>query len=292
MEINSIHIQQYVDDPEGVKHELLLKSFVLSGREDSLELDRFPKIVKAVFVALCLKGSCELSINKHTYPIKKNDMCVCFSATVLQTLSKSPDFECMILATNARFIHQMDIPSAAELFLSIRENPCISLSKEEITFLHTYFRYINLAYERKGYPYRLEVTRQLLLALCYEVASIYQNGKCHIQHRYSYKDTLFRKFIQLLSVKYETERRTGFYAEMLHITPKYLSAIVKEVSHKSAAEWINDYVMQQAKLLLSTTSLTVQQISDKLHFANPSFFTQYFKRFTGKTPKEYRLSIQ
>lgn len=292
-EINSINIQHYVNDPEGFRHELILRYFRFSGNQDDyLELERFPKIVEAVFVALCLKGSCKLSINNHDYHFKKDDICVCFSATVLQTLNKSSDFECMILATNAEFIRNIDIPSVSELFLTIRENPCIPLSKEEIIFIQTYFKYINLAYERKGYPYRLEITRQLLLALCYEIASVYQNGKCYIKHSYSHKDALFRKFISLLSTKFATERRVSFYATALFITPKYLSTIVKEVSQKSASEWINDYILQHAKLLLSTTSLTIQQISDELNFPNPSFFTQYFKRFTGKTPKEYRLSIQ
>lgn len=293
MGINSINIQHYVNDPEGFRHELILRYFKLSGNQDDyLELERFPKIVEAVFVALCLNGSCELSINNHDYHFRKDDMCVCFSATVLQTLNKSPDFECMVLATNVEFIRNIEIPSISELFLTIRENPSIPLSKDEITFLHTYFRYINLAYERKGYPYRIEVTRQLLLALCYEVASIYQNGRSDIKRIYSHKDSLFRKFIQLLSTKFITERRVSFYAQALCITPKYLSTIVKEVSQRSASEWINEYILQHAKLLLSTTSLTIQQISDELNFPNPSFFTQYFKRFTGKTPKEYRLSIQ
>jgi len=290
MEINTINIRNYVDDPDVFKQKLLVKYFKLSGNDgDYLELERFPKIVEAVFVALCTNGSCNLLINQKSHPFKAGNMCICFSATILQTINKTPDFECIVLATNVEFIQQIDIPSIPELFLAIREKPCISLLQEEQQILLTYFKYINQAYERKNNIYRIEITQQLLLTLCYEIASIYQYNQQNIRHILSHKDTLFRKFIQLLSNKYLTERRVSFYAEALCVTPKYLSSMVKEVSHKSAAEWINDFVLRSAKILL-TTPLTIQQISDELNFPNPSFFTQHFKRFTGKTPKEYRLN--
>lgn len=293
MKLNKIDIRNYVDDPEAFKQKLLLKYFKLSGdKEDRLELERFPKIVEAVFVALCTNGSCELLIDQKSYPFKTGNMCVCFSATVLQTINKTADFECTILATNVEFIQYIDIPSIPELFLAIREKPCIALLHEEQETIQTYFTYISRTYERKENIYRIEITQQLLLTFCYEIASIYQSNYKDIKHIYSHKDSLFRKFIQLLSSKYLTERRIGFYAKTLCVTPKYLSGIVKEVSHKSAAEWINEYVLRNAKILLTTTPLTIQQISDELNFPNPSFFTQHFKRYTGKTPKEYRLNIK
>ena len=293
MKLNKIDIRNYIDDPEAFKQKLLLKYFKLSGdKEDHLELERFPKIVEAVFVALCTNGSCELLIDQKNYPFKTGNMCVCFSATVLQTINKTPNFECTILATNVEFIQYIDIPSLPELFLTIREKPCIPLLQEEQDIIQTYFTYISRAYERKENIYRIEIIQQLLLTFCYEIAAIYQNNAKNIKHIYSHKDSLFRKFIQLLSARYLTERRIGFYAEALCVTPKYLSGIVKEVSHKSAAEWINDYVLRNAKILLTTTPLTIQQISDELNFPNPSFFTQYFKRYAGKTPKEYRLNIK
>lgn len=292
-EISSIHLQQYIDDPKALDQEFLLKHLRLTGQQDIfLALEQFPKIIDAVFVALCTKGSCELLINQQHHHFKAGDMCVCFSATVLQALSKSADFEGIVLATNVEFIRNIDIPSISELFLLIRENPCLPLSSKEQVALQTYFRYINLAYERKKTAYRIEITRQLVLALCYEIVSIYQNDQYEVNHSYSHKDMLFRKFIRLLSAKYTTERRISFYAGALCITPKYLSTIVKEVSHKSAAEWINDFVLRNAKILLANTSLTIQQVADELHFSNPSFFTQYFRRATGKTPKAYRSTLK
>ena len=63
---------------------------------------------------------------------------------------------------------------------------------------------------------------------------------------------------------------------------------VKEASGRTAGEWIDHYVVMEAKMLLGSTDLTVQEISSKLNFANQSFFGKYFKHNTGLSPTEFR----
>ena len=72
------------------------------------------------------------------------------------------------------------------------------------------------------------------------------------------------------------------------ITPKYLSSIVKDVSGKNAGEWITEYVILEAKVLLKSSKMDVQGIAYKLNFPNQSFFGKYFKQKTGMTPGQYR----
>jgi AraC-like DNA-binding protein len=96
------------------------------------------------------------------------------------------------------------------------------------------------------------------------------------------------RFLELAEKHFKTERQVGFYAEKLHITPKYLSQIIKANTGKSANDWIDDYVMLEAKALLKSSKLTIQQISDELNFADQSIFGKYFKRLEGVSPKEYR----
>jgi AraC-like DNA-binding protein len=79
-----------------------------------------------------------------------------------------------------------------------------------------------------------------------------------------------------------------FYADILCITPRYFSKIVKENSGKSPNEWIDEYIMQEAKALLKSGNFTVQQVSDELNFPSQSFFGKYFKRHTGVMPSKYK----
>ena len=83
----------------------------------------------------------------------------------------------------------------------------------------------------------------------------------------------------------------NFYAEKLFVTPKHLSAVLKEISGKTAGEWIDHRVILEAKLLLRTTGMNIQEISVALNFSNQSFFGKYFKHLTGLSPREYRNRI-
>ena len=86
---------------------------------------------------------------------------------------------------------------------------------------------------------------------------------------------------------YMCERIIMYYADLLCITPKYLSQVIKSVTGRLAGEWISDYVILEAKALLKSNKYTVQQVCDMLNFANQSFFGKYFKRKTGMSPKIY-----
>ena len=59
----------------------------------------------------------------------------------------------------------------------------------------------------------------------------------------------------------------------------------------TALEWIERYVVLYAKSCLSSTAMTIQQISDELDFPSQSVFGKYFKRVEGVSPKAYRLSL-
>jgi AraC-like DNA-binding protein len=87
-----------------------------------------------------------------------------------------------------------------------------------------------------------------------------------------------------------TSKQTSdtFYADRMCFTPKYLSKVIKENSGKSANSWIDDYVILEAKAMLKSTNMTVQQINDELNFPSQSFFGKYFKRIVGVSPKEYK----
>lgn len=289
MEMDRLNIEKFTDNPEELRQDVILRCFEFSGREDSfLGIENIPKIVEAGFVAICLQGECELMIDHVVYHFKAGQMCVGFTATVIQTIWKSADLDCVVLAANIEFLRNINIPSVSDLFVSIRKQPCTVLSNEDMIALPVYFKYIQSVYGRKEHLYRMEITKQLLLVLCYEVAAIYQRGQTTKKQTYSYRDAVFRNFVRLLSEKYHEERRVAYYADELCITPKYLSYIVKGVSNKTAAEWIDDFVLRNIKILLTSTTQTIQQISDQLNFPNPSFFTQYFKRATGQTPKAFR----
>jgi AraC-like DNA-binding protein len=100
------------------------------------------------------------------------------------------------------------------------------------------------------------------------------------------------KFINLAAEHFKEHRDIGFYADKLCMTNKYLSALLKQETGMTALEWIEKYVVLYAKSCLSSTTMTVQEISDELDFPSQSVFGKYFKRVEGVSPKAYRQSLE
>lgn len=100
------------------------------------------------------------------------------------------------------------------------------------------------------------------------------------------------QFLQLLSLHYKEHREVGFYADKLNMTGKYMTTLVKKASGKPALEWIEDYVILEAKAQLSSTVNTIQQIAYDLNFPTQSLFGRYFKRAVGMSPSDYRASLR
>lgn len=107
----------------------------------------------------------------------------------------------------------------------------------------------------------------------------------------SRKETLVMNFTRLVQKQFRWQRSINRYASQLNITPKYLMETVKEISGKTAGEIVDDFVVQESITLLSNNELSIAEIADELHFSDQSFFGKFFKRHTGKSPKEYRKSL-
>jgi AraC-like DNA-binding protein len=87
---------------------------------------------------------------------------------------------------------------------------------------------------------------------------------------------------------FRVERRVGWYAEQLCITPKYLSETVKQVSRRTPNEWIDNYVTLEVRVLLKNSTMSIKEIAQTLNFPNQSFLGKFFKEHVGMSPSDYR----
>ena len=99
---------------------------------------------------------------------------------------------------------------------------------------------------------------------------------------------LLSQFKTLLAKHFIQERKVSFYAEKMHLTPKYFSTVIREASGKTAGTWINEMLLLEAKVRLQNQQLNVAQIAYDLDFSDPSHFGKFFKKHAGLSPLEYR----
>lgn len=99
----------------------------------------------------------------------------------------------------------------------------------------------------------------------------------------------YLRIFLILWKKYSLEHRDlKFYSGKLFISTKYLSKVVSAASGRSARSWKCMRVILEAKVLLKEGEMSIQQISDRLNFANQSFFGTFFKRYAGMSPTDYK----
>jgi len=138
-------------------------------------------------------------------------------------------------------------------------------------------------------PYRREAVLQMVRVMVADVQYIKQASDSTVNKTaISRHQELFQQFKTLVSHHCERERNIPYYADLLRITPHHLSAVISRASGRSAMYWINRAVVLRAKVLLRTSGLLTYEIAERLHFANPPAFNNFFKRETGLTPNEYR----
>ncbi len=114
--------------------------------------------------------------------------------------------------------------------------------------------------------------------------SIMLSGNAH-------QNNVFEQFMTLLHEHHSQERTVQFYAAKLMFTPKYFSKLIREITGRSASDWITDFVMLEARHLLRRSDLSIKEVSYQLNFATPSLFARYFKKHAQCTPQEYRSGV-
>ncbi len=98
----------------------------------------------------------------------------------------------------------------------------------------------------------------------------------------------FRHFLTLLSQNYINCREVKQYATMMSVSPKYLSVVIRDVSGKSASDWVNETIISEAKNLLTHSQMSIGQIAEHLNFIDQSHFGKFFKKHCGVTPSKYK----
>lgn len=100
---------------------------------------------------------------------------------------------------------------------------------------------------------------------------------------------LMNRFFALLEAKsYRQCREVSYYADILCVTPKYLSEVSKKISGFPANYWITRFTIQDIAQLLRDKTISFVQISDMFNFSSPTYFGRYVQRNLGVNPSQYR----
>lgn len=111
------------------------------------------------------------------------------------------------------------------------------------------------------------------------------------EHHTSAGKRLTVTFLSMVQRNFMTEHTLDFYADNLKVSTKHLSRIVKSITGYSASQWIDRYLILEAKVKLKSTGMTVSEIAHSLSFSTPSSFGKFFRKHTGISPKQFSKTV-
>jgi YesN/AraC family two-component response regulator len=263
--------------------------FIMVDDISSVPFFDFPHKTEVVIATICLKGTIEGTINLKNRSFSENNLLVILDGQIVQYSNASPDFSALFVIMSKRFAENLGLILKDSLSISIhlKDNPVISLNPEEMELLLDYYSVLKKTVRMKENPNRLAMINLMLQAF-FLGANDFHHYRDMDATQKPRKEVLFESFYDMVLKHHKESREVVFYAEKLCITPKYLSALIKQTTGRSAVEWINDYVILEAKSMLKSTNMSIQEIGYNLGFPNPSFFAKFFKQHAGISPKEYR----
>ena len=238
------------------------------------------------------KGFVRAKINMVEYKIEAPSVVTIVNDSIFQPLEYSEDLKSKIIVMSREFSNSMfsNLTEIRSIPNSLYANSVFIMDNSNFVFDKYYDLLLNLVSSPK-IKFKVEAARHMTLAMFYGY-TFDEHGVDEKKNKSSRQEMLHSKFIDLLSRNFRTEREVKFYAEKLCVTPKYLSQVVSGLTGRTPSDYIEEFVVMESKALLNSTPMTIQQISDEMHFPSQSFFGKYFKRIVGMSPKEYRASTK
>lgn len=283
------------------KEDLYYDGCLIASREDiederSIDLFRYPTRLNAIAIIFCSKGSITFTAGLRRHTLRERSFFVHLPGSIIEVEAVRGETSVYAVLCEEEFIRRIniDFKLLTRLFLGVEERPCLPLSAEEWEGVRRSFAEI----AAEGTPplsdeYSHEILRSIIRTLAYKVCRIVDRHLSALPASAatarSRNEEYFSTFMRVLSQHYMQHRSVGFYAEALHLTPKYLTTIIRKTSGRTASEWIDDYIVLEAKNLLKYSAKSIQEIAYCLNFPNQSFFGKYFRSHTGMTPTAYRM---
>ena len=288
-------IKEVVTSYDSYQDEVAIMEFDHTSIND---LKKFAPLNPTRFDSLLLigitEGELDIQIDYISYKAEKNSLILIMPTHITHFIEGSNNLKGWILTITKSFFGSQTFAGQKPTVLSymeLKKNPLTFFDPDEYQSLYLSLDYIRGKMRQHTHVFYQETVKLALLLFFTDLGNLYfSKKKYHITATLSRKEELFADFQTLLREHCKKQHDVKFYAGKLCITTQYLSSILKEQSGRSASQWIQEALVIEAKDLLKSPRINVQQVADKLNFPDQSTFGKFFKKHTGISPMAFRKS--
>lgn len=263
---------------------------------DITKLGAYNEDIVCPYVTLILnvQGEATALYNMQESTQKVNQLACIMPGHILHVLDSSDDYCSVMVMLSSRAHRDLRIHSFSHDYNKFNESPFCTLKPEQAQRMLQFADHIEsiARHSEEELPHRYQMLLALL-AIGYECINFYRREQDN-QLTPTRQTELLNRFCDLVVAHYRESREATFYADLLHLTPKHFSRVIRSATNGlSPNDWIEQYVIAQAKHLMDTQpTLTIQETAYRLGFNESASFCRFFKRLTGLTPKTYKDATQ
>ncbi len=250
----------------------------------------FPYRIGFNAILFVASGNVDCVLNMDSFHVRGSSVLFIPSAVPLRDLSWQAGTRYVLFAYNdGRLFSSMTSRSAKILKAAMISPFVISINKDRMDrYLQLLKVLLHVAEGGPEYYFQDDIINGSAEMICGGLAKMIVEREVP-RGRIPREMAIMQDFVRLVQLDCREHRDLDYYARDLCITPKYLSRIVSKVSGRKALKIIQENVISEAEALLKDGKYNVQQISDLLHFPNPSYFGRYFRKASGRTPRSYMM---
>ena len=258
-----------------------------------LPLSVYPSNIQSALVVYCFSGKAKLNVYDDSHWIQPQELIILLPGQFVSFTEASDDFLTTTLVVSPTMFSDAlsGVPRfSPHFFFYMRTHYWYPQTENDTRRLMNFFGMVKYKVTSNDI-YRRELIIHLLRYLYLELFSAYEKEASLMTTRKdTRKEELANKFFGLIMKHFKENKDVAFYADKLCITSKYLTMVIKEVSGKSAKDWIVEYIVLEIKALLKNTNMNIQEIAVKTNFANQSSLGRFFRKHTGMSLSQYRMS--
>lgn len=275
-------------DPEAQKFVLYNDGELAFCQDIHDVLLLLPVQLEMYSIGLAIEGKAVVEISGKSHEIKKDDLFICAPNNIVENGLMSVDFKgCFIFVSSAYVQRIMSLQAAWKFKALFEENPVRPLLPKEVEIFRQYYDLLCFKVQDSN-PAQKRVIDTLVQAFVYDMQNNLNRVREEKQRPLTSGESIYHRFIELLEASYPKQRTVSYYADHLHITPKYLSSVCKQIGEQRPSDIIDSYVLKDINYLMRHTTKSVKEIACELEFPNLSFFGKYVRKHLGMSPTSYR----
>ena len=249
-----------------------------------------PQVLIYGAILICRAGSATLSVNYKDWELYEGGVITVFPNDVVELKKKASPLSFEMLRYNPSLLREASLQLEQTVYSSLREDRCRQDTPVVTNIINGMFTLLKVYFDQS----ECTCISQLVL---YQLKAFFIGFHEYLQRNPQYRPDdiksyrvreLFNHFMMLLERDYKQSRDVNYYANLMHISSKYLTNIVRQVTGHTPKTIIDQYVILQLKMQLKRTGQSVKEIAWEYHFTDVSFFCRYLKKHTGLTPQQVR----